>query len=86
MGDGSRAGRPQGRRLRLPATLGDGFGEVREDDREPQPHGDARGEADRGDAVLRGVEEGLGDRDERRERGTDPDDHHDGGCATARPD
>ena len=59
-------GRAQRRRLRLAAPLGDGFGQVREDHGQPEPHHDRPGEQGR-----------FGHREDRRPDRADLDDEHD---------
>ena len=65
-GDGLGPGPAQALGLRLPAALGDGLGEVGEQDGEPQPDGDQPGE----DARVEDRRPGHQDRAE-------PDDEHD---------
>src|SRR5262249_34144745 len=66
----------QGRRLRLTAAFGNRFGEVREDDGEPQPRADAEAEPRRR-SVGAGCEE-VAHPDERGHDAADLDHEHHG--------
>ena len=73
VGGRRRAGGSQRGCLGLPATLGDGLGEVREEHRQPEPDGDHAGEPER----LTGPADRVQDEDGRRDHAADLDDEDD---------
>ncbi len=76
-----RAGRAERVRLRLAAPLGDRLGEVREQNREPEPERDSAGEPERLGVVGR---DEVAEEDRRRDDAADLDDEDDG-VAEERP-